>query len=145
MTVIALQGKSNTGKTTTLMFLYDKMIINGYRVLRIKKSRKDFCCILEKDGKRIGLTTRGDSASDIIRDFDYIITENSKILPHKDIDKFICAVHTSGETVKCVKSIAGCSFYKIYSKMTIESNITAAAILERQANIYQADFLYSEI
>jgi len=66
MKVIALKGKANIGKTTTLNIVYQFLLEDGYtqvsgnfRELGNPKM-KDFIDILEKDDIKIGIVSMGD-------------------------------------------------------------------------------------
>ena len=88
MELIVLKGKENTGKTTTINYVYNKLRGEGY----IESSPKDFkdlgdvdfLTVLEKDGVKIGVVSQGDEADKIPI---YL-----KKLKEKDCQKVICAL-----------------------------------------------------
>ena len=117
MKVIALQGKSGCGKTTTL-----KKMINilksttGVNLLAERKkyaNSADTWAMFNCNGKIVGITTRGDT--------DKIIQSDLDEMQENNIEVFICAVHTSGATLNKAKSIAGNNRYLIISKATVYS------------------------
>lgn len=138
MEIIALQGIAKSGKTTTLTMLHDLMVSNGYVETYISKGKKDFCCVLQKNDRKIGLTTRGDSIADLNQDYKNVLTNEP------NIDTFICAIHTYGGTVNFVNQNPN-NAYRIFGKITVETNKSISPQLEYKANKLQADFLYSEI
>lgn len=96
--IIALYGRSNTGKTGTLKQLIDKMRNSNFKDIgeyKIQEAEDDLCCVLEYLGKKIGITTLGDG-TDVLEDaFDFMTRYNC--------DLYICATHTKGKTVKFVE------------------------------------------
>jgi len=65
MEIIALRGPQNSGKTTTLKIVYDKLLEHGFKQpnsVRREISNGDFLAVLENDGKKIGIVTQGDYA-----------------------------------------------------------------------------------
>ncbi len=120
MRIIALQGKSNVGKTATLKRMIKTIIDNNIFNCSLIKSKADIlkkCCSASGDikcvflynGKKIGITTRGDTEQALMRDF-------SKKFP--DCDIVVCAVHTSGKTLSYIKSLDNEAI--IHSKWSVE-------------------------
>ena len=65
MEIIALRGPQNSGKTTTLKMVYDKLLEQGFLQqdsASQELSNGDFLAILENDGKQVGIVTQGDYA-----------------------------------------------------------------------------------
>ena len=65
MKVIMLDGKSRSGKTTTLNYLYEAMVApDGKNIIHPKTqvgaNPEDFECVLEYDGKKVAIFTMGD-------------------------------------------------------------------------------------
>jgi len=66
MKIILLSGKPNTGKTTTLNLLYDKITQNGTKNIIAKKEEfkypaiKDFECIVSYNSKKTAIFSMGD-------------------------------------------------------------------------------------
>ncbi|MDE6505327.1 MAG: hypothetical protein K2L42_05585 [Clostridia bacterium] len=80
MKIIALYGRGGCGKTTTLKLLYDVMLKNGFTLLEGKNMEgADFSAVLEKDGRRIGLTTYGDNAACLQKPFELFKKYNCEI------------------------------------------------------------------
>jgi hypothetical protein len=99
--IIALKGRPNTGKSTTLGILYTMMKQGDYHLFQDKKRRnsKDFYVIFEKAGKRIGLTSYGDTRDAINNLLSYFIQQGCSIL--------LCACHTKGYTLQAVENFTG--------------------------------------
>ncbi len=99
--VLVLWGKSNSGKTDTLVQLINLLIENDCIFMEESKhfgTSADKWCIIQFMGKKIAITTRGDDWNCLNADFEEI--NKYKI----DIDIYICATHEKGKTVDFVKS-----------------------------------------
>lgn len=103
--VLVLWGKSNSGKTDTIVQLINLLIDNECVIIKQSdhfKTSADKWCIIEFNGKKLGITTRGDDKESICSDFseinDYIKKTNS------NIDIYICAAHGKGQTFKFLES-----------------------------------------
>ena len=120
MKVIALQGKEKTGKTTTLVLTLALMQINSsVSILETKGNSpkiSDTWIVFEHKGKTIGITTRGDTGALIKKDFDAM---SQKV---GNIDVFVCAVHSSGETVSTAEKLALDDTLLLIGKTTVSSN-----------------------
>lgn len=94
--ILALWGKSNNGKSETILRLVGLLINVGAEIINVKKVRvnaKDKWFVLKYKNKLIGITPRGDTRKLLKEDFDNF----------KDCDICICATHTSGATVKFIE------------------------------------------
>ncbi len=71
MKIIMLEGKKNSGKTTTFNNLYDELVNNkkGTTIIKAKQDPygdpEDFECIIKYDDKKIALFTVGDYSKKI--------------------------------------------------------------------------------
>lgn len=96
MEIIGLRGPSNTGKTTTLKIVFEKLKAQGFQPMKDLEEdlgNGDFLWVLEKDGRKVGLVTQGD----------YAIESNSvkkhlSKLESAGCDTAICACTTDGES-----------------------------------------------
>lgn len=116
--VIALQGKSNTGKTTTIHALIMKLLnektrfkfVASERIGRNKGTVDNINILMQRLNKgydtwvvfekietheKIGITCRGDAKKYLVKDFDAM----RKSSEGKGCDFYVCAVHTVGDTV----------------------------------------------
>lgn len=60
--IIALQGKGNTGKTTTINILESLLISQGYTQQGYyHRGGKEFTGVFQKGSKKVGLTSAGDN------------------------------------------------------------------------------------
>lgn len=88
MVLIVLKGKENTGKTTTINYVCNKLRGEGYIESSLKDfedlGNGDFLTILEKERVKIGIVSQGDEADKIPI---YL-----KKLKGKDCQKVICAL-----------------------------------------------------
>lgn len=151
--IIALQGKDNTGKTETLKYLLDKILVNGKAVAsernfqaRMQRKNWDVWSLLEYHGKCIAITSRGDADRFIKQDF-YAMEQEAKV-NGKEIDIYICAVHTSGKTVDYIQRKAktlGAPVY-IYGKtLFFSSDIITQNNMRNKINNEQAQFIFDNL
>lgn len=127
MKIIALQGRGDTGKTTALKMLIEKMNTiaaldkfgpcadNAFRALpfsELLKCNTDMWATFNYKEIKIGITTRGDTKDLIKSDFARPSMRGCEIL--------ICAVRSNGATEEYVKSES--SEYYIIHKAYINTN-----------------------
>ncbi|MFL3663672.1 MAG: hypothetical protein ACJ04Q_06710 [Flavobacteriales bacterium] len=76
--IIALQGRANSGKTTSIKIFHEMLIGEGWVPVPNKRQDfgSDFLDIFEKDGERLGVTSVGDTYDDIIGRLEILINEN---------------------------------------------------------------------
>lgn len=94
--VLALWGKSNDGKSKTILKFIDLLVLNGAEIENVEKSMrkaKDKWVVLRYKDKIIGITTRGDAREVLEKDF--------KNFANCDI--CVCATHLYGGTVKFIE------------------------------------------
>ena len=123
MKIIALQGKSNIGKTTTLKQMILTIVNNDFFNLedcynkekiirRCNMDKGDVMCVFDCNGVKIGITTRGDTSGCLGEDY----------LKHfRNCDIVVCAVHTYGGTVNFIKE-KGADEVVIHAKWYVEAN-----------------------
>ena len=110
MKIIALQGKCDAGKSTTLRCLIQEMMAKGFAPLGEEKpgaitriaAGDDLWVLFEKNDKKIAVTTRGDTKENIEKD----LNEAAKHAGGA-VDVFVCAAHTYGQTVDFIIKKAG--------------------------------------
>ena len=90
MKIIALFGPANTGKSTTIHMLCSRMMKDGYHEM-MREGKKDITAMYSKNGKRIGITSYGDTKP--------ILEEVFQILESNKCDVIICACRTKGGTI----------------------------------------------
>ena len=80
MKIIALQQKSNTGKTTVITKLYHKLSIS-YKKLDFQKEHdyEDFSAAFDIDSHIVGITSIGDSEKDLQHAFDFFEKQNCEL------------------------------------------------------------------
>lgn len=86
--IIALRGAGGTGKTSTIRLLHNILLANGYeRIYSTFEIKKDFLAVFSKGGKRIGVSSSGDTYDIVKENLDYLISQ--------DCSYCICACHTT--------------------------------------------------
>lgn len=105
MKIIALYGTGNSGKSTTLKLLIKKIIVSYPKYLNTIKdtdgnlipleeficddsAKHDYLALFDLDGKKIGITTRGDNRWCLEHDFDIL----------GECEIYFCAARSDGET-----------------------------------------------
>jgi hypothetical protein len=92
MEIIALRGQDNTGKTTTLKIVFEKLKAQGFQPMNDFEEdleNGDFLWVLEKDGRKVGLVTQGDYAQG-----EYSVKNHLSKLERAGCDTAICACTT---------------------------------------------------
>lgn len=97
--IIALQGKIDSGKTKTFVKLRTDLLKNEYNFIETYKAEylidPEFCTVLEKNGKLIGILSAGDT--------DEIVYTYLKWLIDKKCTIIICPCRTRGGSVYAIK------------------------------------------
>ncbi len=143
MKIIALQGKSNVGKTTTLKQMILTILNNNLFQLNDNYDRQtiiegcckpkgDVQCVFENNGIKIGITTRGDTKECLEEDFSKHFT---------NCDMVVCAVHTSGGTVNFIKG-KGSDGVIIHTKWFVEPQ---TGTRKDEVNVVQSNYLIKEV
>lgn len=87
--ILALRGRAGSGKTTTIRLLHRMMERNGFTLIATTYSETggDFRTVFERDGLRIGVSSRGDTFDDVRNDLNWLMKQRCTIL--------VCACRTS--------------------------------------------------
>ena len=83
-TIIANFGEGDTGKTGSILLVYDKlrMVAEGNPVDREpdKKNKKDVCAWLTINGVKVGIASDGDSQAVVRDNLDFLTAAGSQII-----------------------------------------------------------------
>ena len=81
MKILALQQKSNTGKTTVITKLYHKLSVS-YKKLAFQKENgyEDFSAVFDIDGHFVGITSIGDSEKELRCAFAFLEKHNCELI-----------------------------------------------------------------
>jgi hypothetical protein len=103
-TLIALRGRANSGKTTTIRMVWDKLKLQySNQWICEKKYKHDITAILTIESKRsktkekIGVESQGDPASRLPDSLQLFVQLNCQII--------VCATRLQGGTVKAVDDL----------------------------------------
>lgn len=98
MKIFALQGSSNSGKTTTLLKLIDLLLEDGAIIRKDLKKRKckDSTLILKYRNCQIGITSLGDTKENLLSLFSN--AGHCRLC--------VCACRSKGETVATIEKYA---------------------------------------
>lgn len=133
--IIALKGKHNCGKTTTIGMLHELLVnSNKYELTdtTFKKIKKDFISVFKKGNITIGITSKGDT-EDLVGDALKILIEI-----HKS-NICICACRTSGGTHVAIDG------YTEYESIFIDKTHGIDEAHEKTANTNDAKKLFDMI
>lgn len=93
MELIVLKGKKNTGKTTTINYVYNELRGNGYEEPNQDKfenlKKGDFLAILEKEDIKLGINSQGDEVNQIQK---YL-----RVLENEGCSRAICTLRDTIE------------------------------------------------
>jgi len=111
-TIIALKGRSNSGKTTSIRILHQLLLKNGFMLVRsnFDKNASDFLSIFSKNGKLIGVTSVGDTYD--------LVKGRLREMIDEDCDVCVCACRsydhkTKPGTLGAIKEFVGHSCHFI--------------------------------
>jgi hypothetical protein len=102
-TIIALEGAPGKGKPTTINLLYRLMKSNGYTIVRDRRiaTSVDFFAIFEKKGKKVGISSYGDSVDHVLNKLDKFAANGCVIM--------VTACRIAGPIKLAVQNYLGCS------------------------------------
>ena len=121
--IIALRGKANVGKTSTLKKAYE-ILKNNYTIENVfKRIDAEIKVIVIIKGVKIGIESQGDPG--------YRLKESLKEFAEKECVIIICATRTRGQTVKAVEEQK--PIYKVIWKEQKENKLAQAATNDAMA------------
>ena len=116
-TIIALRGRANSGKSTTIGLLFGLLGQNGYQPEWRNTAGRDFIAVFTKNGQRIGVTSSGDTY-DLVHDrLEELVNDNCSIC--------VCACRTRGGTNEAI--IEFTNYSNQFEKKMIDENGTTQA------------------
>ena len=124
--IFALKGKGNVGKTTTIKKLYYDYL-QKYRLEELWEDY-EICFIVELNGRRVGITSVGDSHDHVAGALDDL----------KDCACVVCACRTRGRTHDAMEERAESVEY-------IEKSISAYSSAQAKANEKDAKILFRKL
>ena len=115
--VFVINGISESGKTTKIKLIAEKLINKGAKVIYQKElsypNGTDFWYILEYKQKILAITTQGDSERDLKQWYEYMQKNLRNYSDKIDFDYYICACRTKGKTINFLNEIFN-GYEKIY-------------------------------
>jgi hypothetical protein len=96
-TVIALRGKSNSGKSSTIRLAYQRLSQEGMRVRPASTRMEIRGAILELNGVKVGFVSLGDLAEILEGYFGFLMSEGCVVI--------VCATRSYGGTVEFVQGL----------------------------------------
>lgn len=87
-TIIALRGRGNSGKSSTIRMLYDLLLQNRYGLIssNFNATGGDYLAVFSKNGKFIGVTSSGDTYD--------LVHDNLEVLVNSNCTICVCACRT---------------------------------------------------
>lgn len=137
MKIIALWGKHDSGKTTTIHFLRDILLKRGANETKIV-DEYDFISVFDFQDKKVGVISGGDTKE--------ILTGNFGKLPN-DCDVVICPSRTKGETVHYLEKLVFNQEDLIWVKKARIKNDGKYSVEKEEdiINLIQAEILFEEL
>ncbi|EHQ29791.1 hypothetical protein [Mucilaginibacter paludis] len=131
--IIALKGRAESGKSTTIGMLPSILATNGYTLLAGSRKvyGKDFLEIYTKGKLKLGITSAGDSYD--------LVHDRLDTLVAAKCDDIICACRTYGGTHA---AIATFTTYKI---LYIPKTYAASAAQQRTVNTIDANAVFAAL
>lgn len=135
--IIALRGKRNVGKSTTIRLFHALLLQNGFQLINssFNPHHGDFRSVFSKNGKMIGITSSGDN-------FD-LVFENLNALVMAGCTICACACRTYD------RSGLGTNFaidsFLNYQKQYIDKTIAGSVAQQNIANNADAQVLLATI
>lgn len=137
MKIIALQGRGNSGKTTTIKMLPDILLANGFKQVpnKMKNYGGDFLNIFQDGNKKIGITSSGDTFDLVKKRLNDLIIENC--------DVCICACRTADRIPP--GTIAATKNFPNYTTEYVAKSYANGTTGQLQANQDDSQVLFSRI
>lgn len=131
--VIALRGRGNSGKTTTMWRVHELFTGDRWEVTReiFNPDTGDFVDVLTKGKKKFGITSSGDDVTILTRQFGRMLDYNPPLV--------VCACRSWGQTNDFIDEHS--NGRTIYIDKTVVDNPAR----ERAANESDAQTLYARI
>ena len=132
MKILVLYGRSNVGKTGTLLKLMDILHLKG-SVAKTQPylSSIDKTEIIIYNGKRIGITSRGDDKKTLEKSF----------IDMGECDLYICASRTKGETINYINAFQAEVYWQKRWSVLYDSNGHSFSHLYDKSQEAQAEHL----
>ncbi|HVW98692.1 MAG TPA: hypothetical protein VHA56_22180 [Mucilaginibacter sp.] len=131
--IIALKGRAESGKSTTIGLLPQILIANGYTAVPGSREShgKDFLEIYAKGTYRLGITSAGDTHD--------LVHQRITTLVTAKCDDIICACRTFGGTHVAINSFSG------FTPDYVTKTYASSAAMEASVNSADANTLFSRI
>lgn len=111
--IVALQDKGNSGKTMTVKLVFDKLKAKYPAAsVNIYKCNPDIKVVMNINGIKIGIESRGDPNSRLKKSLSFFVNEKCAII--------ICSARLRGMTVDWINEYAN-QYHIEYVKQTYES------------------------
>jgi hypothetical protein len=135
--IIALRGRGNSGKSTTIRLLYDLLLQNRYQLIssNFNVDGGDFISIFAKNGKLIGVTSSGDTYDLVHHRLQELINANCNLC--------VCACRTFDRVPPGTN--AAIIEFTDYENQFIEKTVEDNEATQRTSNESDAQILFSAI
>lgn len=134
--IIALRGKANTGKTTTIRLLPALLLANDFSLMSgIIPEKGDFAAIFEKEKIRVGVTSAGDSHDLVEKPLKHFIDTNCDIC--------VCACRTYDRVPP--GTVAAVDSFPTHPPQFVLKTIASSEAQEDASNAVDANTIFSLI
>jgi hypothetical protein len=140
-TIIALKGRSNSGKSRTIRLLHNLLLLqNDYRLVHStlrdeRDERRDFNSTFSKEDKLIGLTSWGDTYDLVHSHLQELLNENCNVC--------VCACRTYDRVPPGTN--AAIREFQNYQAQFIEKTIDRNVATQNETNTQDAHLLLTAI
>ena len=136
-TILALRGRGNIGKSTTIGILFQLLKNNGFEVIMedwFGHEKKEILAIISKNDKKIGISSRGDNGEEVSGNLNDLIKNNGCTI-------CVTACRSYGKTNTAIFE------YKEYAHKILEKEIdeTGDTVIREKQNRNDAQRLIDEI
>jgi GTPase SAR1 family protein len=135
--IIALRGKGNSGKTTTIRKLYKRFIDEEFEIIKtnFKEKGGDFIAIFKINGKLVGMTSSGDTYD--------LVSDSLQEQVDGNCELCICACRTFDRIEKGTNK----AIYEFedYENEFLEKTVDANTETRNETNQIDAEKLFNRI
>ena len=135
--IIALRGKNNSGKSSTIRLLYDLLVAHGYKVVssNLGHDGSDFRAVLKKRNALVGITSASDTYDLVHDDLEVLIGSGCSVC--------VCSCRSFDRNEQGTN--AAIESFKSYQKQFFDKTVAPVASKQSQFNKIDSQALLNSI